>query len=538
MTNERLIFLVFCAFPILLFSQESVLIDDFEGGLKSWSAVNDESHLYFEIVDNPSPDSENMSARVLKCTRKAGSVSWAGVILRGVYTYSIDSDTSGYAYASVKFKKTSRGQVSFKAESGPDAATYESTMDYPNSLDWVTMTFDLRGAGYGDYSDFFVMVDRAETASSDMVVYIDDVTLYKEKTLVPEPVDQKAQLGTGEADGYRLVWQDLFDDRYLDPSVWNVENRGDGGGNNELQYYTAQNVQEYDDNEGNGCLVITAKKENYSGKNVTSGRLNTQGKMRFQYGKLEASIKLPKTANGLWPAFWMLGDDIYSNPWPGCGEIDVLEMGHSDAFATGRQELLFNGACHWGAVSNGSHPNYSKFSTWPYSLQDGNFHLFTLYWSPNSIEMYVDRDLYPKIEPYYVLNISDESSSLSPGRYFHHSFFVVFNLAVGGDFPSIYNVNEITALSGGEAKMYVNYVKLYQQEGEFSGYEGPILMDAEEIEASESEMPGVLAGAIYDASGVLLARFDNGEGNWLRNLVPGLYLLKFEDGSVLKVRKR
>ena len=108
-------------------------------------------------------------------------------------------------------------------------------------------------------------------------------------------------------DGYKLVWKDNFDGSALNRDYWNVEVNGSGCGNNELQYYVdnADNVAVRD-----GNLVITARRQDYDGHAFTSGRVNTCGKVGFTYGIVEARIKLPKTANGLWPAFWMMGDDI------------------------------------------------------------------------------------------------------------------------------------------------------------------------------------------------------------------------------------
>ena len=120
------------------------------------------------------------------------------------------------------------------------------------------------------------------------------------------------QIGTGENDGYTLVWQDLFDGTDLDPMRWTIEVNGNGGGNNELQYYTdrTDNVCVSKDSKGNGCLILTAKRESYLGKQFTSGRIISKNKVSFKYGKIEAAIRLPKTANGLWPAFWMMGNDF------------------------------------------------------------------------------------------------------------------------------------------------------------------------------------------------------------------------------------
>ena len=94
-------------------------------------------------------------------------------------------------------------------------------------------------------------------------------------------------------------------------------------------------------------------------------------------------------------------------------------------------------------------------------MQDG-FHLFTLIWDEQAIECYLDLNLHPDAEPYFAMNIDDRSNDSAPGNYFHHDFFIIFNLAVGGNFPGIWNIGQVTALNGGEAHMYVDYVRVYQ----------------------------------------------------------------------------
>lgn len=271
--------------------------------------------------------------------------------------------------------------------------------------------------------------------------------------------------GSGETDGYKLVWEDQFNDGALDESKWYIEVNGDGGGNQELQYYRAENISVGPDEDGNGCLIITAKRENFNGKSFTSGRLNTSDRYEFTHGKVEASIKLPSTANGLWPAFWLLGADYDTNGWPRCGEIDIMEMGNSGGISSGTQDRYFNGAAHWGFYRDGAYPNYANSKTNSYSLQDGEFHLFTLIWDENSLSMYLDMDKYPDSAPYYKMDINDTSDDWSTGHYFHHDFFIIFNLAVGGRFTGILNASGITALpqDGDEAKMYVDYVRVYQK---------------------------------------------------------------------------
>lgn len=255
------------------------------------------------------------------------------------------------------------------------------------------------------------------------------------------------------------VWRDDFTGTALNTSYWNIEQNSSGGGNNELQYYGPEGVS-----VSNGNLVLTASRTANGGKSFTSGRINSKHKVFFTHGKLEASIKLPKTANGLWPAFWMLGENIDTNPWPQCGEVDVLEMGNVTGINNGTQESFFNGACHWGYYENGGYPNYGVSQANYGSLQDGNYHTFTLIWSETAITMYVDRDKGGIYEtPYYTIGITDKSTDKSTGYYFHKNFHILFNLAVGGMFPQIYDPAGITAITNDRpAEMLVDWVRICQ----------------------------------------------------------------------------
>ncbi|HLP05173.1 MAG TPA: glycoside hydrolase family 16 protein [Paludibacter sp.] len=263
---------------------------------------------------------------------------------------------------------------------------------------------------------------------------------------------------------YRLVWHDEFDNPRLDARTWTIIKDGKGGGNKELQYYRRQNIAiGSEPGTGESCLVITARKENYRSRPGTSGRITSSNKMYFRYGKIEARIKMPKTANGLWPAFWLVGEGYPTVVWPKCGEIDIVEMGNADGIRNNVQNRYFNGACHWGEEFNhGKYPNYGKPTTSEYSLQDG-FHLYTLVWDKESVRMYLDQDKYPDANPYFEMPIQGEDLPNNPAHYFHKPYHVIFNVAVGGNFPHIYNIEEVTALKDGEATMYVDYVRLYQQ---------------------------------------------------------------------------
>lgn len=257
---------------------------------------------------------------------------------------------------------------------------------------------------------------------------------------------------TADPSGVSLVWSEEFEGDSLDRSVWNVEINGSGCGNNELEHYvdSPENVS-----LSGGNLVITARRREFGNHAFTSGRLNTLGKFDFTYGIVECSVKLPSTADGLWPAIWFMGSDIDDNGWPLCGETDLLEMGHADGIAAGKQSCLFNGALHYGT---GEHVQQVGVGSSPVSLQDGRYHRFYLVWTPEAINMYVD-----EVEaPYLSVDISDRDNPASPGYYFHKPNFILLNLAVGGDFTGIHDPAAVTALDPeDEASMYVDYIRIY-----------------------------------------------------------------------------
>ena len=304
---------------------------------------------------------------------------------------------------------------------------------------------------------------------------------------------------------YQLVWEDSFDAPELNADYWNVDDNARGGGNAELQYYAPKNVTiEKHPVSGESCLVLNAQREDYyyttaEGKQgyrpATSARLNTQDKVTVEYGKVEARIAFPHTANGLWPAFWMLGNNLATDlgdsddidkrvaeleaqgrvVWPKCGEIDICEMGHHNGISAGTQDRYFNGAAHWGeSWNNGAYPNVGGFYTADYPVQ-GDFHLFTLIWTEDTLAMYLDQDKFPEAKPYFELSLRGKDVN-EPGHYFNHSFYLVLNLSVGGFFPDMPNpekysdvidaalLEPVTALpqDGTPVKMYVDYIKVYR----------------------------------------------------------------------------
>jgi beta-glucanase (GH16 family) len=242
-----------------------------------------------------------------------------------------------------------------------------------------------------------------------------------------------------------LVMSDEFDiDGVPDSSLWTYD-LGDGTlqglpvgwGNNELQVYTSnsENVEVQ-----NGLLVITARENTAGG--YTSARIKTQGLFEQQYGRFEARIRLPQ-GKGIWPAFWLLGSDCDQNPWPACGEIDIMEY-------LGDAPTVVLGSVHG--------PNYSGAESISKEYQltndrfDTQFHVFGIEWSPNQINYYVDDVLYQSITPETIAEETDGQGTWA----FDNSFYIILNMAVGGNLPGSPDANTTFP-----QKMLVDYVRFY-----------------------------------------------------------------------------
>lgn len=238
-----------------------------------------------------------------------------------------------------------------------------------------------------------------------------------------------------------IVFYDDFDS--FDFSVWSKETHPSGWTNQELQSYSPKQVSVGKDGE-KSVLILTAERRNGS---VVSGRVNSKGKKSFKYGKLEACIKLPSTANGLWPAFWMMGNN--DKEWPACGEIDIMEMGDAEGIRTGNTSKRVNTAIHFGPdVARHQQEYYAANSTT--DLQDGNYHIYAAEWDRENIRIYIDGTLFKTFD-------------IKDNPYFHDQFFILFNLAVGGSFTGITDLSGITALKEGQkVSMYIDWIKISQ----------------------------------------------------------------------------
>ena len=246
-----------------------------------------------------------------------------------------------------------------------------------------------------------------------------------------------------EASGRSLVWSDEFN--AINHNDWNFET-GDNVHNNELQWYAgSDNARiEYDGQVGSNVLVIEAKQETggpcWHGGNCgyTSVRMNTHSKHSFKYGRIEARMKLPRT-QGIWPAFWMLGDDFANVGWPEGGEIDIMEHVNDNDVTTG----ALHGPGYSGETPINGHINQSQ------NISDG-YHVYAIEWDSQGIRWYVDGNNF-----YSVTKAEVERH----GRWvYDQPFWLLLNVAVGGNWPGDPDHQNYTT-----QRLYVDYVRVYSQ---------------------------------------------------------------------------
>lgn len=241
-----------------------------------------------------------------------------------------------------------------------------------------------------------------------------------------------------EPRNWQLVWSDDFEGTEgLRPNAsrWTFDiGTGDNGwGNQELQVYTNNPANVSLDGQGN--LVITAIR---TGNSFTSARIKTQGLFAQKYGRFEARIKTPH-GPGIWPAFWLLGENIQTVGWPQCGEIDIMEL-------RGQEPHIIHGSIHGPGYSGGN--PISKGFGLKNGRFDTDFNIFAIEWDADKIDFFVNDFLYQRVTPRDV-----------PGEWvFDQPFFILLNLAVGGNY-----VGFPTDQTPFPQKMIVDYVRVYQE---------------------------------------------------------------------------
>ena len=391
------------------------------------------------------------SVNALRISRDS-SAGYAGSVF---YTASQNLVTANSKSVSLEiFAPAANQPVLLKLEDPTNPSISIETLANTTSAGWQTLTFNfgnLRSgtAAYSSSASYrkAVIFYGFGSPTGALTAYVDNVVFTPETQSTPTPPTTPTYTRGA------LLWSDEFNGAAgaLDTSKWTSRNCGhsaaNGGGschNNEQQsYVTSANTI---DGSGNASIStvklttpVTAGCLAWSGScSFTSGRFDTQGKVSFQYGIIEARIKNP-TGGANWPAFWMLGTDITSVGWPSSGEIDIME---------GKSSSLMAGAIHW---SNGGNDAYA-YANYSGSSFTDDYHVYSVYWLENYIALYVDGN---KI-------LERTNATLDqPGTWaFNHPFFVILNNAISpaGGFSDAYN-------GWSNAEMKIDYVRHYQLNG-------------------------------------------------------------------------
>jgi beta-glucanase (GH16 family) len=237
----------------------------------------------------------------------------------------------------------------------------------------------------------------------------------------------------------KLRWSDEFSGkagRKPDPAKWTYDLGGNGWGNQELENYTKKSKNVFLDGRGN--LIIRAIKD--SRGRFTSARIKTQGLFSFTYGRAEARMRIPR-GQGMWPAFWMLGNDVAQVNWPACGEIDIME-------SLGREPTIVHGTIHGPGYSGGAGITAQYVLPGAPALAD-DFHLYAADWMPDRIDFSIDGHVYTSVTP--------KSLPARTKWIFDHPFFLILNLAVGGAWPG--NPDATTVFP---QDLVIDYVRVYE----------------------------------------------------------------------------
>ena len=289
-----------------------------------------------------------------------------------------------------------------------------------------------------------ILADTIKEADEDFIVRISNPTnaiidkgdgtgiLRNDDTFLPGSDD--GYITPTSYAGYDLVWQDEFDGTSINTSCWTHETGDHGWGNNELQNYTTSNDNSF---VSDGKLYIEAREQN-AGSQYTSARMISSGCAEFQYGRIDVRARLPQ-GQGIWPAIWMLGANFWTDGWPECGEIDIMEL-------VGHEPNKVHGTIHWFNDSNGQKADTGSSKTLESGIFADEFHVFTIIWDSQKIKWLVDDEVFREVE-----------ITAAHMTEFHAPQFFILNIAVGGNWPG--NPNNTTVFP---QQMVVDYIRVFQ----------------------------------------------------------------------------
>ncbi len=352
------------------------------------------------------------------------------------------SATNTVFHFSVSLSKPAAGEVSIHystaagtAAENTDYKPASGTLTIPANKSDATIDVEITGDSLRKPNqEFYVQLDNPKNCT--LKTAKGTCTIVNENGLY-FPVDNTGYTTPNTYPGYTLAWNDEFSNNTVNTANWTFESGNNGGwGNNELENYTDRTQNAF---VSQGNLIIEARNENYGGNEYTSARMVTKNKQSFTYGRIDIRAKLP-TGKGLWPALWLLGNNIDAVGWPACGEIDMMEL-------LGQESNKVYGTIHWGssvATHESKGTNYILSS----GSFDQQFHVYSMLWQQDSIKMYIDDNQF----------FSAVRSDVVGPYPFNSGFFFIFNVAVGGNWPGPPDDSTVFP-----QRMIVDYIRVFQK---------------------------------------------------------------------------
>ena len=380
-----------------------------------------------------------------------GSINYDGIYQDYISGPGATYTADGWAYTATADALAGQNvawlEVTFRDASGGMLALYRSALITTNTIAsgafpkniWNNLrvtnqydpgTFQLTNtvaklvAPAGTFFVRYQIVFQGDANNSLGSVYFDDLNL--------------TSAGGAAYGNYNITWSDEFNGTNINTSVWTYDLGAGGWGNNELEYYTSRTNNAF---VANGLLHLVVRKESFNGASYTSARMKSQGLFSAKYGRIEWRAQLPY-GTGCWPALWMLGTNITTLGWPGCGEVDVLEN-------VGSNPLMAQASIHSGTDA-----------TAIYNFTDGNtvtnFHTYTFDWTTNAMLFYVDGHLY-QTQTSWGTSVGGQSYPFP----FNQPFFFIMNVAIGGNYLGNPTTNAINAGTIFPGEMLVDYLRFY-----------------------------------------------------------------------------
>lgn len=344
------------------------------------------------------------------------------------FTVSLDKvSTSDITIHYSTVEGTAKENTDFTAASG--------TITIPANQKQATISVEIIGDSLRKTNQiFYVQLDHPQNCTLGSTGK-GTATIVNENGLY-FPVDTSGYTTPDSYPGYTLAWSDEFEGNAINTNNWSFETGGNGWGNNELENYTNTTQNAF---VSQGNLIIEARAQNSASNTYTSARMITKSRQQFQFGRVDIRAKLP-TGKGIWPALWMLGSNIDAVGWPTCGEIDLMEL-------LGQEPNKVYGTLHWGS-SAATHQSFGTNYVLNSGSFDKQFHVFSMIWDQDSIKLLVDDVQY----------FADNKQNIGPDYPFNNTFFFIFNIAVGGNWPG--NPDNTTVFP---QRMIVDYIRVFQK---------------------------------------------------------------------------